>query len=84
MKTMYQPAKQEVVDVQFIEMQNKPEPEPPKPKQIEHKAEATEPEQRSPKEVIESIVNTLFSKADSQLYQQLLQLEKSIKKPNNI
>lgn len=67
---------------------NKPEQNVNKPEQTANNPEqTTKPEEsaehRSPKEVMDSIVTTLFSKVDAQLYEQLLQLEKLLKNPRN-
>ena len=37
-----------------------------------------QPEQRSPRDMMDSIINLLYAKIDKQMYQQLAQLERSL------
>lgn len=46
--------------------------------QQEEPKEHTQPEQRSPRDMMDSIINLLYAKIDKQMYQQLAQLERSL------
>jgi len=49
--------------------------------QQEEQKESDRPEQRSPRDMMDSIINLLYAKIDKQMYQQLAQLERSLIQP---